>query len=174
MNGSGSLYVSESVWNTGFDSPGWSFTDNGYWGSGGGISTQYSIPLWQKGVNMAKNQGSRFRRNIPDISMVATDVWVNYHDLDKTNGVFMGTSIAAPLWAGFTALINQFAETRHRSSVGFVNPAIYKIGNGRKYSLFAFHDITSGNNTNASSQNNLFAVQGYDLAQDGELRLAGI
>ena len=53
-----------------------------------------------------------------------------------------GTSATAPMWAGLIALADQYAG-RH---LGFVNPAIYRIGRSARYHQ-AFHDITSGNNT---------------------------
>jgi hypothetical protein len=73
-----------------------------------------------------------------------------------------GTSAAAPLWAGFTALVNQQAVASGNATVGFINPAIYAIGKSPFY-LVDFHDITTGNNTNLTVGNNYFAVSGYDL-----------
>ena len=46
-------YLSETVWNPGSD-----VLPLGYIGSGGGVSTYYSIPYWQQGVSMSANQGS--------------------------------------------------------------------------------------------------------------------
>ena len=53
-----------------------------------------------------------------------------------------GTSAAAPLWAALIALADQYAG----HPLGFVNPAIYRIGRSTSYHQ-AFHDITTGNNT---------------------------
>ena len=53
-----------------------------------------------------------------------------------------GTSAAGPLWAGLIALADQYAR-RH---LGFVNPAIYRIGRSASYHQ-AFHDITTGHNS---------------------------
>ena len=53
-----------------------------------------------------------------------------------------GTSAAGPLWAGLIALADQYAG----HPLGFVNPAIYRMGRGTSYHR-AFHDITTGNNT---------------------------
>ena len=58
MNGSGVSYASESVWNAGYPPPGGAPQFSNYWGSGGGISTTYSIPSWQQGINMVTNLGS--------------------------------------------------------------------------------------------------------------------
>jgi hypothetical protein len=161
MNGSGASYASETVWNLGYDPPAWSPNGNGYWGSGGGVSTSYSIPSWQQGINMVTNQGSTTMRNIPDVAMTANGIFVVANNGQQDTGVG-GTSAAAPLWAGFIALANQQAALLGKSAVGFLNPAIYAIGKGPNYTA-AFHDITTGNNTNASSANKYFAVPGYDL-----------
>jgi len=88
-------YESETVWN-------W---DDGV-GSGGGISTQYSIPTWQQGISMTANLGSTTMRNVPDVAMTADNVYTRVGGEDEDVG---GTSCAAPLWAGFAALINQQA-----------------------------------------------------------------
>ncbi|MGD0813162.1 MAG: choice-of-anchor tandem repeat GloVer-containing protein [Verrucomicrobiota bacterium] len=142
--------------------PGGAWSGETTWsGSGGGPSTTFPIPPWQEGVSMSSNFGSITMRNIPDISCVAAvSIWSiaqNGHQ-----GPIGGTSAATPLWAGFMALANQQAAANGRPSIGFINPAIYAIGQGNGYTT-AFHDITSGNNTNATSPTNFFAVPGYDL-----------
>ena len=73
-----------------------------------------------------------------------------------------GTSASAPLWAGFAALVSQQAAAAGVSGPGFLNPALYAIGQGAGYAA-AFHNITTGNNTNSKSPNKFFAVPGYDL-----------
>jgi subtilase family serine protease len=161
MSGSGASYTSETVWNLGDQGAyGWPAYGNGYVGSGGGVSTYYSIPSWQQGVNMASNGGSTAYRNVPDVALTADDVWVIY--FNGLSGSFWGTSCAAPLWAGFTALVNQRAAANGQSSVGFLNPALYAIGQGPLYSS-CFHDTTTGNNTNSLSPNQFYAAGGYDL-----------
>jgi subtilase family serine protease len=146
-------YVSETVWNWGLD-------QGSYVGSSGGISTYYSIPGWQQGINMTANHGSTTLRNVPDVALTADNIYVRYGN--GSSGTFGGTSCAAPLWAGFTALVNQQAVASGRATVGFVNPAIYTIGKGANYAV-DFHDITAGNNTWPGSPANFYAVPGYDL-----------
>jgi hypothetical protein len=147
-SGPDGAWVSETVWNRG----------NGK-GSGGGISTQYLIPAWQASVSMATNQGSTTMRNTPDVALTADNVYVRADGKDYGSG---GTSCAAPLWGGFTALINQQAAASCWPAVGFINPAVYAIGTGTNYTS-CFHDITTGNNTSPSSPNKFYAVAGYDL-----------
>ncbi len=165
MDPTASNYVSETVWNSGYQNPGWSGNGGvpgggGYWGSGGGVSSSYSIPGWQQGVNLSAVGGSTTQRNIPDVAMVARYVWVNY--FNGLSGGFEGTSIAAPLWAGFTALVNQKAAGDGKPSVGFVAPAFYAIGEGSRYN-YCFHDITVGNNFWPGSPSQFNSAAGYDL-----------
>jgi hypothetical protein len=161
MNGSGASYASETVWNLGYYPPAWSLNGNGYWGSGGGVSTYYSIPSWQQGLNMTTNQGSTTMRNIPDVAMTADGIFVVANNGRQETGVG-GTSAAAPLWAGFIALANQQAVLLGKPAVGFLNPALYAIGKSPNYAA-DFHDITTGNNFSAGSPTNYPAVPGYDL-----------
>jgi hypothetical protein len=144
------VWVSETVWNWG-----------GGKGSGGGISTTYSLPPYQAGLSMTANQGSPHQRNIPDVAMVADNVFEVADNGRNLTGIG-GTSCATPMWASFTALVNQQAAASGKPPVGFLNPALYAIGRGAGYGS-AFHDITTGNNTSSSSPGKFFAVPGYDL-----------
>jgi subtilase family serine protease len=147
--GPGGSWVSETTWNAG-----------GGLSSGGGFDPTVPIPSWQQGISMAANHGSTSARNIPDVSMVAQDITV-IADNGQTE-MLQGTSIAAPLWAGLTALINQQAAAKGHSSVGFINPAVYALGKGPNYTSY-FHDITTGNNISGASGNNFVAAPGFDL-----------
>ena len=151
--GSGASYSSETVWN-------WGLHNGSYVGSSGGISTYYPIPAYQQGISMSANQGSTTMRNVPDVALTADNVYVVYGS-GKT-GNFGGTSCAAPLWAGFTALINQQAVAVGQASVGFLNPAIYALGKSPNYTA-CFHDTTTGNNIWPSSPSLFSAVPGFDL-----------
>jgi uncharacterized repeat protein (TIGR01451 family) len=157
MNGAGASYASETVWN-------WDIRYGpAYDGIGtcGGTSSFYAIPTWQTNISMAINQGSTTFRNMPDVALTADDVFVI-----ADSGVFYpgtgGTSCAAPLWAGFTALINQQATNDFLSPVGFINPALYSIANTPNYTN-CFHDIVTGNNTWSGSPSAFYAVSNYDL-----------
>jgi hypothetical protein len=145
----GGSWSSETVWNAG-----------GGVGSSGGISSYYTIPTWQMGLSMTANGGSTSNRNIPDVALVADNIYA-YYGKGKS-GSFVGTSAATPLWAGLTALINQQAVSASRGPVGFLNPAIYAIGKSATYNA-VFHDITTGDNTSSSSPSSFYAVAGYDL-----------
>jgi hypothetical protein len=134
--------------------------------SGGGYGNDpnlpsSAIPWWQVGVPNPSNQGSTTNRNFPDVALTASCIWM----VDGGNGeskVTVGTSAAAPLWAGVAATANQQAHDHGFPPLGFLNPALYSIGQGANYSL-CFHDITTGNNTNSCSPTQFTAVAGYDL-----------
>ncbi len=147
--GTGAAYSSETVWNWG-----------GGEGSSGGVSTYFAIPSYQQGISMSANRGSTTMRNVPDVALTADNVYVIYGN--GSTATFGGTSCAAPLWAGFTALLNQQAEAGGLSPVGFLNPALYSLGRGANYAA-AFHDTTTGNNFSSSSPTKYAAVAGYDL-----------
>jgi kumamolisin len=141
--GSGA-YSAELVWNDG--------VGNG--AGGGGVSSVWPLPSWQTNVSTVF---SKTNRNVPDVSLNAdpnTGYSIYYDGQWTTYG---GTSCAAPLWAAFTACINQERVASQKPVLGFANPLLYAIGLGSSYTV-NFHDITSGNNLNYS------AGIGYDNA----------
>jgi hypothetical protein len=142
-------YLSETVWNVA-----------GGIGSSGGVSTFYTIPAWQEGLNMTTNQGSTTFRNMPDVALTADNILV-IADNGQTEDLG-GTSAAAPLWAAFTALVNEQVSSLVCGSVGFVNPAIYAIGKGINCTNL-MNDITNGNNFSPGSPAKFSATPGYDL-----------
>jgi hypothetical protein len=142
--GAGGAWLTESAWDL----------------SSGGISTYYSIPMWQQGVSMSRNGGSLSMRNLPDVALVSQNVWLVGDNGSASAGD--GTSFAAPLWAGLTALVNEQAAAAGQPPVGFLNPAIYAVAKSAAYQT-VFHDIINGNTTNAASPNEFYAVAGYDL-----------
>ncbi|MGO9611278.1 MAG: LamG-like jellyroll fold domain-containing protein [Verrucomicrobiia bacterium] len=150
MTSTGVAWSAETVWNWG-----------GGTGTGGGISTNVPIPVWQQGLSMTANHGSTTWRNIPDVALTADGVYVIADDGFAYDDVG-GTSCAAPLWAAFTALVNQQAAAAGLPPVGFLNPTAYTIGQSANYSN-CFHDITTGNNESPESPANFSAVSGYDL-----------
>ena len=129
--------------------------------SGGGISQDnIPIPAWQQlaGVITTTNKGSKTLRNVPDVAAEANFDFYVCADQSGCQSGFGGTSFAAPMWAGYMALVNQQAIANGNPPLGFVNPAIYNIGVGSGYTT-AFHDITSGGN----GAGRFTSVTGYDL-----------
>jgi subtilase family serine protease len=109
--------------------------------SNGGFSSVFPRPSYQAGV-----PGIGSARGVPDVAGDASlySGMAVVQDVGGKAAIFPsdGTSAGAPFWAGIIALADQYAG-RH---LGFVNPAIYRIGRSRAYHR-AFHDITTGDNT---------------------------
>jgi subtilase family serine protease len=88
------------------------------------------------------NGGSTTLRNVPDVAANAqTDMELC---ADGTcSGGYGGTSFASPMWAGIVALANQQAVSHGKSTVGFINPAVYALAGGTNYKTL-FHDEVKG------------------------------
>jgi kumamolisin len=125
---------------------------------GGGISPdEYAIPSWQTAAAGGCSKCSKTLRNGPDVSANANfTFYVCADQTSCTANEYGGTSFAAPMWAGYLALVNQKALSEGKPTLGFINPALYAIGLGSSYAT-DFHDITSGGNGYS-------ATTGYDLA----------
>ncbi|GAA2745931.1 protease pro-enzyme activation domain-containing protein [Kitasatospora cinereorecta] len=136
---SGNTYSSESAWST----------------AGGGVSTQFAKPSWQTGTGVSGTM-----RTVPDVSS----------DADPASGfaiysaggwqVYGGTSAAAPLWSGYTALYNQKAAAAGKSVLGEANPKLYAVANSSSYST-TFHDVTTGKNQDFSTKAGYDQVTGW-------------
>jgi subtilase family serine protease len=128
--------------------------------SGGGTSPDsIAIPSWQQlsGVINSSNKGSTTRRNGPDVAANANFTF--YTCADQTAclaNAYGGTSFAAPMWAGYIALVNQQLAANGQPPIGFLNPTIYAQNVTSSYAA-DFHDIVSG------SSGSFSAVPGYDL-----------
>jgi kumamolisin len=135
-------------------------------GTAGGISYYTLMPSWQNLQGSQNSQISSTHRMFPDVSLVAspeTGYLVYIHRLDDTTNAYVdswwldgGTSAAAPVWTAYIALINQQRALIGQPPVGFINPALYAIGQGSLYSQ-VFNDITSGNSIDFN------ATSGYDM-----------
>lgn len=118
----------ETVWNDGANGG----------ASGGGVSSFFSTPSWQSGVEAVTTAGKKMalaKRGVPDVAGNA-DPETGYDvRVDGSDSVIGGTSAVAPLWAALIARLNQLSG----KSAGLINPQLYQSSN-------AFRDITSGNN----------------------------
>lgn len=92
----------------------WGDTGNGE-GTGGGISTLYPVPDFQKSANPGAGRG------VPDVAGSAAQPSGYALILNGVPKVIGGTSAVAPLWAGLTALINQRAAV----PIGFFLETLY-------------------------------------------------
>ena len=137
----------------------WNFDDTiGGGASGGGISSLWEIPYWQQKFVPAGSLASGTMRNVPDVALNSdpeTGYSVYYHGVWH---VFGGTSCAAPLWAAYTARVNQQRISSGMPPLGFASPTLYEVAGGSRYGA-DFHDISDGTT-------NLYysAVSGYDNA----------
>ncbi len=133
LRASGTAIASEVVWNDGARGG----------AGGGGTSTFFPAPAWQKGLMATSAAGARRAlsgRGVPDVAGDA-DPQTGYEvRIDGTDTVIGGTSAVAPLWAGLLALGN----ARHKRPAGYVNPLLYALAGGTQGR--ALRDVTRGNN----------------------------
>ena len=145
-------YINETTWSAPSHSQ----------GTGGGFSHLFPRPGYQNGI-----PGTGATRAVPDVAADAapsTGMAIAISDSDQKYSILgaSGTSASAPFWAALIALANQSAG----HDLGFVNPAIYRIGRSAAHHT-AFHDITTGSNTVTISDqtiNGYQATPGYDPA----------
>jgi MYXO-CTERM domain-containing protein len=125
------------------------------------------LPSWQAGIVTALNGASSTYRNDPDVAMPAQNLFVH---LRGGPGTYCGTSVAAPLWAGFLALVNQQKCANNPSNCaagqGFLNPVIYDIGRDATVYPTSFHDVTAASSDGICgfSGQSLNPSATYDLA----------
>lgn len=119
----------------------WNELGAGGGAGGGGVSTLFARPDYQKAVNVPAPAQPRGGRGVPDVAAVA----------DPATGVVVmhvsgqlqqsgGTSASAPLWAALVARLNQALGVR----CGFLNPTLYaRAGAG---AAGVFNDVVRGDN----------------------------
>ncbi len=142
-------YGGEQVWNEPFIDA----------ATGGAPSLIFGVPFYQYGLGLTS-------RTTPDVSYNAA---VSGGVLGVIGGLFYiigGTSAGSPQWAAIAALADQLAGMQHKGTIGFINPALYAIGENPFLYQRDFHDITVGNNIVASSPDNVgfYAHPGWDDA----------
>lgn len=121
----------ETAWN---DGP-------GRGASGGGFSRLIAVPDWQKAA-VAGRKGVT-GRGIPDVAAVASpDPGLSIFVRGKWTAAG-GTSVAAPIWAGFLARVNAALLAAGRSRLGAANAALYASSRGASA---AFRDVVRGGN----------------------------
>jgi subtilase family serine protease len=173
-------YVPEVVWNEGS-------TFHDIVAGGGGASSYFPRPAWQ---NSAPGIPSGTFRLLPDIALqssvdspgflVCSDdpnlIYAQGHistclqqPIGSNNPytVAGGTSFAAPIFAGFVAILNQ---VEHTTGLGNINPILYNLASNPTSYAAIFHDITSGTNAclpnvadcPTAGQSEYAATPGYD------------
>ena len=119
-------YASEMFWNGMSQTP--------PTGAGGfGVSRFFSRPTYQNGFTSSPT------RSVPDVSVnadPAKGIQICQADAGgcPTGATYAGTSLSAPIWAAFVALLNQ----AQGQNLGELNPRLYPLGNSN-----AFHSAAS-------------------------------
>ena len=127
---SGDVYGSETAWS----------------GSGGGTSTNEGSAAFQDPWVTSGN------REVPDVSIVADPNTGVFVEQNGTGHQIGGTSLATPVWAAITGIID--ANVLTPLSESNVHAFQYNFGNPTNIDTY-FHDITSGSN-------GISAGTGYD------------
>lgn len=114
----------------------WNDLAAGFGATGGGVSSRFPRPPWQRRVRApAASRGGG--RGVPDVAGDA-DPETGY--LVRVDGRWLrlgGTSAVAPLWAGLVARLNQALGRR----LGCLPPRLYPLRGTR-----AFRSVTRGDN----------------------------
>jgi kumamolisin len=111
--------------------------------SGGGISSSFAKPAWQKGPGVPTNS----KRDLADVSFDAsanTGIYTYYQGFWYDG---FGTSYGGPNWAALWALAIQ---ARSGKRTGNADPTIYKIGASAANYKLDFFDVTTGSNGNGN------------------------
>ncbi|PRC93736.1 S53 family peptidase [Solimicrobium silvestre] len=116
-------YAGQAVWNEGSASTGDGSAVR-IWSTGGGFSKNELAPAWQTASIVGS--GHTYR-GLPDIVFDAaqasgTNIYINQAANGTAYAAVGGTSMAAPMFAGFWARL----ESAHGNNLGFPNSAFYK------------------------------------------------
>jgi len=130
--------------------------------STGGYSTLIPKPWYQLGIVTGTY------RAVPDVAADANPYTGFVELVDGSLEVIGGTSLASPLWAGVTADIDGYLNT----SLGLLNPLLYKIYENKTLYDMAFHQINFGYNGYYSANSGYNLVTGLGSPNAGLLAKA--
>lgn len=152
---SGSTIVSEVVWND---------LSEGEGATGGGVSEDFPLPLYQAGAAVPLAPTGYAGRGVPDVSADADPNTGYAVFIDGQPSVMGGTSAAAPLWAALLVLLGEALG----KPLGFVNPLLYPAP-----ASSTFREIISGNNDGYSARPGWNACTGLG-SPDGSSLLSAL
>jgi subtilase family serine protease len=125
-------------------------------GSGGGYSHVFARPSFQDSLPAGSTAIPAAQRGVPDVAYQASSrtgvlVYITnpgYSGIKCPSGnpcstgwyVVGGTSSGSPQWAGLVAIANQL----NGGPLGYINPALYKIGSNASRYAADFYDVTEG------------------------------
>lgn len=125
--------------------------------SGGGRSAFFSEPSYQQALPTSVQKELNGQRGVPDVAAAANPNTGLAIDVFGTWNIASGTSAGSPTWAAIVAIADQMAQR----PIGFINPALYKIGTS-SHAAQDFYDVTQGNN---NVQQGGVSVTGYQATQ---------
>jgi subtilase family serine protease len=137
-------YQGEIVWN-----------EPPFGAGGGGFSVLYEEPSYQKGTIHGDKQ-----RGEPDVSYNASVLHGVLTRLFGSWYLLGGTSAGSPQWAAILAIADQKAGY----NLGFINKALYHIGQAPLHYSESFFDVTKGNNSFFGRVPGFGAGSGWDAA----------
>ncbi|HEY5267462.1 MAG TPA: protease pro-enzyme activation domain-containing protein [Acidimicrobiales bacterium] len=152
--------LDETVWND-------NCTQSSCGAGGGGLSSLWSQPAWQKGFGITTTAATGGMRMVPDLSVMAdpSTGFIEYYT-GSTSGSCRqgcvgwssigGTSIGSPLVSALVATAAQACKTPDER-LGFINPTLYAMP------ATAYNDVTVGTN-DLYSLGEYSAGPGYDMA----------
>ena len=153
LSSSGGTWQGETVWSC---TSAATCQQSSSGGAGGGPSLTENAPSWQTAAGVL---GGSTKRGVPDISFDASPNSGALVLINGANAQIGGTSLAAPLWAGFWTRI----QAAHGNTLPFPASTLYS---GAAANPTWFHDVTSGNQGNA-------AATGWDYASGyGSVQIA--
>ena len=142
----------------------WNEVDEGGVGrdaGGGGVSTLFEIPAWQKQFGLTGT-----KRHVPDVTGLAG---TPYYGSGEDTSYWYGTSAAAPYTAGAWAVILGALHAEGLERPPLLAPVLYTLGTDDPRTVF--RDITVGDNDPWGKVGCCKAVAGYDEASGlGSLR----
>ncbi len=148
--GSALSYIPEVAWND-------TAARNSFAATGGGASVVFTQPAWQTGPGVP-NDGTR---HVPDVAFPASPDHDGYEVITGGSlGIFGGTSLASPTFAGVVALLNQYLTSKGllaQPGLGNINPDLYRLAQS---SSGIFHDIITGNNQVPCVQASVACING--------------
>jgi subtilase family serine protease len=153
-------YLSEIAWNEGPPFGDFQPYFDSTLATGGGFSVVFDEPSYQQGtIHGGKQLG------VPDVSYNAAVLhgvltYLNIPGIPVGFYRFGGTSAGSPQWAAIAAIADQKAGHR----LGFINTALYHIGQAKSHYAASFFDVTSGTNSAVEFDvnDNPITVQGFN------------
>ena len=136
--------------------------------SGGGFSNTFDIPDYQRdAVSAYQKKCSTITcppfaawnstgRGFPDVSALGGEINLYCVVEEGSFGGVDGTSAATPVVAAVVAKLNDIRFQKGKSTLGFLNPFLYKNAD-------SFNDVTKGCN-NGGSKHGFLATEGWDPA----------